>query len=40
MIETEVLLIELKVVEKGKTSTNGDGSSQILSSQGDAVNDQ
>ena len=33
MIKTEALLIELKVEEKKKISTNGDGSSRILANQ-------
>ena len=40
MIKTEALLIELKVEEKKKTSTNGDGSSRILSNQINAVENQ
>ena len=40
MIKTEALLIELKVEEKKKISTNGDGSSPILSNQINAVENQ
>jgi hypothetical protein len=39
-IKTEALLIELKIEDKKKTSTNGDSSSPVLSSQAHAIERQ